>query len=157
MQCYNCEEEAMYHCCWNTSYCSIKCQQEHWHADHKRTCRRKRWASPAPCTSLAVSLFSFQSVNTHVSPRCSFFRLPGSSYERTFYCVASVLLLFRFCYLTCFSFFFFPSSWIVNGFLRSVARLQSYGPTVPLLFVFFNEMLMLCQKMLFKSVGTCKH
>lgn len=41
-QCYNCEEEAMYHCCWNTSYCSIKCQQEHWHADHKRTCRRKR-------------------------------------------------------------------------------------------------------------------
>ncbi|KAG7269244.1 hypothetical protein CRUP_024167 [Coryphaenoides rupestris] len=22
--CYNCEEEAMYHCCWNTSYCSIK-------------------------------------------------------------------------------------------------------------------------------------
>lgn len=47
-QCYNCEEEAMYHCCWNTSYCSIKCQQEHWHADHKRTCRRKRWTSPSP-------------------------------------------------------------------------------------------------------------
>lgn len=43
LQCYNCEEEAMYHCCWNTSYCSIKCQQEHWHAEHKRTCRRKRW------------------------------------------------------------------------------------------------------------------
>lgn len=43
-QCYNCEEEAMYHCCWNTSYCSIKCQQEHWHAEHKRTCRRKRWS-----------------------------------------------------------------------------------------------------------------
>lgn len=40
--CYNCEDEAMYHCCWNTSYCSIKCQQEHWHAEHKRTCRRKR-------------------------------------------------------------------------------------------------------------------
>ncbi|XP_078459932.1 zinc finger MYND domain-containing protein 11 isoform X13 [Lampetra fluviatilis] len=40
--CYNCEEEAMYHCCWNTSYCSIKCQQEHWHSEHKRTCRRKR-------------------------------------------------------------------------------------------------------------------
>jgi len=40
--CYNCEEEAMYHCCWNTSYCSIKCQQEHWHKEHKRMCRRKR-------------------------------------------------------------------------------------------------------------------
>lgn len=48
LQCYNCEEEAMYHCCWNTSYCSIKCQQEHWHAEHKRTCRRKRWARPPP-------------------------------------------------------------------------------------------------------------
>ncbi len=42
LQCYNCEEEAMYHCCWNTSYCSIKCQQEHWHKEHKRMCRRKR-------------------------------------------------------------------------------------------------------------------
>lgn len=40
--CYNCEEEAMYHCCWNTSYCSVKCQQEHWHKEHKRVCRRKR-------------------------------------------------------------------------------------------------------------------
>ncbi|KAK7011699.1 zinc finger MYND domain-containing protein 11-like isoform X1 [Biomphalaria glabrata] len=40
--CQYCEEEAMYHCCWNTSYCSIKCQQEHWHKEHKRFCRRKR-------------------------------------------------------------------------------------------------------------------
>uniref|UniRef100_A0A1I8H649 Zinc finger MYND domain-containing protein 11 n=1 Tax=Macrostomum lignano TaxID=282301 RepID=A0A1I8H649_9PLAT len=40
--CYNCLEEAMYHCCWNTSYCSIKCQQDHWHKEHKRVCRRKR-------------------------------------------------------------------------------------------------------------------
>ncbi|XP_025096070.1 zinc finger MYND domain-containing protein 11-like isoform X1 [Pomacea canaliculata] len=40
--CYNCEEEAMYHCCWNTSYCSVRCQQEHWHKEHKRVCRRKR-------------------------------------------------------------------------------------------------------------------
>lgn len=44
----------MYHCCWNTSYCSIKCQQEHWHADHKRTCRRKRWTSPAPSRPYAA-------------------------------------------------------------------------------------------------------
>ena len=34
--------QAMYHCCWNTAYCSIKCQQEHWHREHKRSCRRKR-------------------------------------------------------------------------------------------------------------------
>lgn len=40
--CFNCEEEAMYHCCWNTAYCSVRCQQEHWHKEHKRVCRRKR-------------------------------------------------------------------------------------------------------------------
>lgn len=40
--CINCEQEAMYHCCWNTSYCSIQCQQIHWHKEHKRLCRRKR-------------------------------------------------------------------------------------------------------------------
>ncbi|XP_005089957.1 zinc finger MYND domain-containing protein 11 isoform X2 [Aplysia californica] len=40
--CQSCEKEAIYHCCWNTSYCSTKCQQVHWHKEHKRVCRRKR-------------------------------------------------------------------------------------------------------------------
>lgn len=40
--CYNCELEAIYHCCWNTAYCSIDCQQTHWQKEHKRVCRRKR-------------------------------------------------------------------------------------------------------------------
>ncbi|XP_048512757.1 zinc finger MYND domain-containing protein 11 isoform X3 [Athalia rosae] len=40
--CYNCEVEAIYHCCWNTAYCSIECQQIHWQREHKRVCRRKR-------------------------------------------------------------------------------------------------------------------
>ncbi|TGZ74908.1 hypothetical protein CRM22_000682 [Opisthorchis felineus] len=40
--CRNCLCEAIYHCCWNTSYCSIPCQQEHWQNEHKRQCRRKR-------------------------------------------------------------------------------------------------------------------
>ncbi|VDK22942.1 unnamed protein product [Taenia asiatica] len=40
--CRNCLKEAIYHCCWNTSYCSINCQQTHWHKEHKRQCRRKR-------------------------------------------------------------------------------------------------------------------
>lgn len=40
--CYNCESEAIYHCCWNTAYCSIECQQLHWQKEHKRVCRRKR-------------------------------------------------------------------------------------------------------------------
>ncbi|XP_014250879.1 zinc finger MYND domain-containing protein 11 [Cimex lectularius] len=40
--CYNCEQEAIYHCCWNTAYCSTECQQLHWQGEHKRICRRKR-------------------------------------------------------------------------------------------------------------------
>lgn len=40
--CYNCEAEAIYWCCWNAAYCSTECQQNHWHREHKRTCRRKR-------------------------------------------------------------------------------------------------------------------
>lgn len=40
LQCYFCEEEAIYWCCWNTSYCSTDCQVQHWHKEHKRSCRR---------------------------------------------------------------------------------------------------------------------
>lgn len=39
--CFNCEEEAVYFCCWNTSYCSQSCQHEHWRS-HRRFCRRRR-------------------------------------------------------------------------------------------------------------------
>ncbi|KFD64780.1 hypothetical protein M514_22992, partial [Trichuris suis] len=39
--CYQCESEAIYYCCWNTSYCSVECQQEHWET-HRATCRRKK-------------------------------------------------------------------------------------------------------------------
>ncbi|XP_055871580.1 MYND-type zinc finger-containing chromatin reader ZMYND8-like [Biomphalaria glabrata] len=28
--CAECWKEALYYCCWNTSYCSYKCQQKHW-------------------------------------------------------------------------------------------------------------------------------
>ncbi|KRX85533.1 Zinc finger MYND domain-containing protein 11, partial [Trichinella sp. T6] len=38
--CWSCENEAIYHCCWNTSYCSVECQQQHW-PTHRATCRRK--------------------------------------------------------------------------------------------------------------------
>ncbi|EPB76489.1 MYND finger [Ancylostoma ceylanicum] len=40
--CWQCESEvAIYHCCWNTAYCSVECQQGHW-ATHKKFCRRKK-------------------------------------------------------------------------------------------------------------------
>ncbi|GFS19904.1 protein kinase C-binding protein 1 [Elysia marginata] len=28
--CAKCLKEAVYYCCWNTSYCSYQCQQQHW-------------------------------------------------------------------------------------------------------------------------------
>uniref|UniRef100_A0A914D245 MYND-type domain-containing protein n=1 Tax=Acrobeloides nanus TaxID=290746 RepID=A0A914D245_9BILA len=39
--CWQCESEAIYFCCWNTSYCSVECQQKHW-AMHTKYCKRKR-------------------------------------------------------------------------------------------------------------------
>ncbi|KHJ43829.1 MYND finger [Trichuris suis] len=45
-KCYQCESEAIYYCCWNTSYCSVECQQEHWET-HRATCRRKKTTGSA--------------------------------------------------------------------------------------------------------------
>ena len=39
--CYNCQAEAIYWCCWNTAYCSIECQQQHWDREHNEMCRKK--------------------------------------------------------------------------------------------------------------------
>ncbi|KAI6235799.1 MYND finger [Aphelenchoides besseyi] len=38
--CWQCNNEAIYHCCWNTAYCSQSCQQLHW-AQHRKNCRRR--------------------------------------------------------------------------------------------------------------------
>ncbi|XP_033121643.1 protein kinase C-binding protein 1-like isoform X2 [Anneissia japonica] len=37
--CANCEKEAVFYCCWNTSYCDYPCQQKHWPA-HMKTCQQ---------------------------------------------------------------------------------------------------------------------
>lgn len=47
--CCHCENEAIYHCCWNTAYCSVECQQNHWQI-HRRGCRRRK--NLAPSTSV---------------------------------------------------------------------------------------------------------
>ncbi|CAI4232784.1 unnamed protein product [Auanema sp. JU1783] len=39
--CYQCEKEAIYPCCWNTAYCGVDCQQQHW-PQHKKYCKRKK-------------------------------------------------------------------------------------------------------------------
>ncbi|CAB3401606.1 unnamed protein product [Caenorhabditis bovis] len=48
--CWQCENEAIYHCCWNTAYCSVECQQGHWQT-HRKFCRRKKNNQNAPNTS----------------------------------------------------------------------------------------------------------
>ena len=35
--CANCSKEAIFYCCWNTSYCDYPCQQAHWPV-HMATC-----------------------------------------------------------------------------------------------------------------------
>jgi len=35
--CANCTKEAIFYCCWNTSYCDYPCQQAHW-PSHLATC-----------------------------------------------------------------------------------------------------------------------
>jgi len=35
--CANCTKEAIFYCCWNTSYCDYPCQQAHW-PSHMSTC-----------------------------------------------------------------------------------------------------------------------
>lgn len=35
--CANCGREAVFYCCWNTSYCDYPCQQSHW-PTHMQTC-----------------------------------------------------------------------------------------------------------------------
>ncbi|CAH8875615.1 unnamed protein product [Trichobilharzia szidati] len=39
--CQVCLNEAFYHCCPGTAYCSETCQLEHWTAQHNRDCRRR--------------------------------------------------------------------------------------------------------------------
>ena len=39
VQCASCWKEALYYCCWNTSYCSYTCQQRHWTV-HQVDCRQ---------------------------------------------------------------------------------------------------------------------
>ena len=52
--CWQCEAEAIYHCCWNTAYCSVECQQAHW-PTHRRYCRRKKAGGGQPGAAGAAS------------------------------------------------------------------------------------------------------
>jgi len=42
--CANCQKEAMFYCCWNTSYCDHRCQEHHW-PKHQKTCAQIQQAN----------------------------------------------------------------------------------------------------------------
>ncbi|XP_069846040.1 MYND-type zinc finger-containing chromatin reader ZMYND8 isoform X9 [Dipodomys merriami] len=44
--CANCKKEAIFYCCWNTSYCDYPCQQAHW-PEHMKSCTQSATA-PQP-------------------------------------------------------------------------------------------------------------
>ncbi|KAM9408809.1 MYND-type zinc finger-containing chromatin reader ZMYND8 isoform 2-T2 [Pholidichthys leucotaenia] len=43
--CANCRKEAIFYCCWNTSYCDYPCQQAHW-PEHMKSCTQSATAPP---------------------------------------------------------------------------------------------------------------
>lgn len=40
-RCANCQQEAQFYCCWNTSYCDYPCQRAHW-PQHFYVCTQPR-------------------------------------------------------------------------------------------------------------------
>ena len=42
--CANCKKEAIFYCCWNTSYCDYPCQQAHW-PEHMKSCTQSGTAT----------------------------------------------------------------------------------------------------------------
>ncbi|XP_028667464.2 protein kinase C-binding protein 1 isoform X1 [Erpetoichthys calabaricus] len=50
--CANCKKEAIFYCCWNTSYCDYPCQQAHW-PEHMKSCTQSATASQQEAESEA--------------------------------------------------------------------------------------------------------
>ncbi|TSY83932.1 Protein kinase C-binding protein 1 [Bagarius yarrelli] len=47
--CANCKKEAIFYCCWNTSYCDYPCQQAHW-PEHMKSCTQSATSQQEPDT-----------------------------------------------------------------------------------------------------------
>lgn len=53
-QCAFCGKEAIFYCCWNTSYCDYPCQQNHW-PTHMHTCLQTNKNKTASATSTGTT------------------------------------------------------------------------------------------------------
>ncbi|KAK3519308.1 hypothetical protein QTP70_023547 [Hemibagrus guttatus] len=68
--CANCKKEAIFYCCWNTSYCDYPCQQAHW-PEHMKSCTQSATASqqePEEASAVPLPKTSGQSPKTQHSP-----------------------------------------------------------------------------------------
>ncbi|XP_022083385.1 protein kinase C-binding protein 1-like isoform X2 [Acanthaster planci] len=52
--CANCGKDAVFFCCWNTSYCDYPCQQSHW-SQHRNTCQQRSLGNTATQVQQAPS------------------------------------------------------------------------------------------------------
>lgn len=70
--CANCKKEAIFYCCWNTSYCDYPCQQAHW-PEHMKSCTQSATASQQEEEASTVSAAkpSGQSPKAQLSPTAS--------------------------------------------------------------------------------------
>uniref|UniRef100_A0A674B5X8 Zinc finger MYND-type containing 8 n=1 Tax=Salmo trutta TaxID=8032 RepID=A0A674B5X8_SALTR len=70
--CANCRKEAIFYCCWNTSYCDYPCQQAHW-PEHMKSCTQSATASQqepeSGSTADGANKASGQSNSGQTSPR----------------------------------------------------------------------------------------
>ena len=53
--CANCRKEAIFYCCWNTSYCDYPCQQAHW-PEHMKSCTQSGRPNCMNLLSLLLSI-----------------------------------------------------------------------------------------------------
>ncbi|XP_039258712.2 uncharacterized protein LOC120335289 isoform X2 [Styela clava] len=63
--CAYCNKEAIFYCCWNTSYCDYPCQQKHW-PQHMNTCTQARESGGGASTAGGT-----QAMETSLSPPSS--------------------------------------------------------------------------------------
>ncbi len=64
-KCANCGNEAIYYCCWNTSYCNEDCQKVHW-SQHFKVCSRLNTDQQANNTESSSNEYEYSNENSRL-------------------------------------------------------------------------------------------
>uniref|UniRef100_A0A7N4P0N9 Zinc finger MYND-type containing 8 n=1 Tax=Sarcophilus harrisii TaxID=9305 RepID=A0A7N4P0N9_SARHA len=69
--CANCKKEAIFYCCWNTSYCDYPCQQAHW-PEHMKSCTQSGcWVDPVMWMGKQIKLSRATATQQETDPEVS--------------------------------------------------------------------------------------